>query len=588
MNDDELRRDLAEEDEFRRLLRRSELPAIPPFAAVARRAQGSTSVPRGLAGVAAAVVVIVAVVLLSRSSSQLPTASSASPVPTAECGLPSSLDLARHVTSSSLISSLSSVELTDRATNQMRWTIGFLSTRDAPGPTTVSVRVEITAGGSGLHVLGYELVAPERRTLSDTELVTIAPCKSAAIVVRTAGPLIDGTWPYEVTIGKISVPEGQTVTEKLDVTLTCSNATFTCTPLRAGVTPPPSPTPNVAVLKRSFGVVYQGVRQGWDSGSAPQLRREGDTTSVGELAGSFFNQPHGGIAPEGGRFAYLAQPQDGPWGIYLLDGAKPTEQRRLVALPNEIPGQPVWSNDGTAIAFTAQDAGSTQGVTPKYDSIRTLDLATGRVTELARITDGSYYDIVGWDRRSGTLAALIVPHAQPASTYLVIGATGTRTTPLERGPESSWAVYGSPDARTAAGIHCTAATGCSLWTWPLADYDARADQRLGPGLSLGSFGWRPGSDDLGLSVSTISPAGSAPHLELWSSTAGRRTAYAASAFPPSSPFFRADGSAIIIPGYGEALVIDIGSGATSPLPFPAPAGPFERPLPAASIRLGAP
>ncbi len=597
MNDDELRRDIAEEDELRRLLHRAQHPSIPPFATVVQRARSRAVVPRALMGIVAAALVIIAAIVLSRTSTTLPVATSASPsapptsasssaAATAGCALPSSLDLARHATSSSLTTSLAGVQPSDPQTNQMRWSLRFLSARDAAGPATVGVRVEIVAAGNTmLQVLGYELVEPERRSLADGGLVTIAPCRSAGLVVRTAGPLLDGTWPYVVTIEKIAVPEGRTVPEKLEVTLTCSNKSFTCTPAQAGATQPPTPTPNPAVLKPSFGVIYSGIRQGWDPGSAQQIRREGETTSVGELAGSYFNQFHGTVSPDGRRAVYPGQTQDGPWSLYLLDGARPNEQRRLLALPNEIPGLPVWSGDMTGIAFTVQDSGATQGVAPKYDSIRTLDLATGKVMEIARITDGSTYRIVGWDRRSGMLAALVSPHAAPASAYVVIGPSGTRTTALASGTESGWAVYGSPDARTVAGIHCEATSGCSLWTWPLADYGARADQHFGSNVSLGIIGWRPGTEDLALGVSNLRPSGGDAHIELWSASAGRRTVYTGGSSPPSSPFFRADGSALIVPGYGEGLVVDIATGATSPLPFPAPTGPYERALPEASIRL---
>ena len=49
--------------------------------------------------------------------------------------------------------------------------------------------------------------------------------------------------------------------------------------------------------------------------------------------------------------------------------SQPTEQRRLLALPKEISGPLLRSTDMSAIAFTVQDEGATQGVIPKYDSL---------------------------------------------------------------------------------------------------------------------------------------------------------------------------------------------------------------------------
>jgi hypothetical protein len=440
MSDDELRRDLAEEDELRRLLHRTEPAPVPPFAAVARRADRRTGFGTFAATAGAALVVIAAIVLW-RLASQAPAVASPSALPESTVGL-------------------------------------------------------------------------------------------------------------------------------------------------AGQNAQPSATPNPAVLKSGFGVIYSGVRQGWDQGSAPQIRREGETDrGTGELAGSFFNNFHGMVSPSGRRAAYTGQTQDGQWGLYLLDGARPAEQRRLLALPNEIPGEVAWAADETAIAFNVQDHGATQGVAPKYSAIRTLDLASGMVNELARVTGGNLYHIVAWNKASGTLAATIAPNGEPATTYVVIGPAGTKTTPLD----GAWGMYGSPDARTAIGVRCDGApTYCSLWTWPLDDFGSRADQHLESGLWLGVVGWRPGSNEIGLVVGS-GPKGQ-EQIEVWSPTAGRHIVYrfVDGKTPPSRPFFRADGSAIFVPGYGEAVVVDIATTATSPLPFPAPAALYERPLPAGSIRLDQP
>jgi hypothetical protein len=590
---DDLERDIREEDETRRLLRTPERPSVPPFSAVAMRAQRGSGVRNaiGAVGALAAVVLIAVAVAILRPGTAPATAPIASPTTSAEavasgCALPSSLDLQRHGTGSSLTASLVSVRPTDPQTNQLWWTVRYLSSRDAQGPATISVRAQVTASGRSFQqILGYEQVEPAQRSLSDGELVSIAPCQAATLVVRTGG-LIDGTFPYELVIEKVGLPEGGTVTDRFQVTLACDARAFTCAAVAANATPAPTPTPNAALLRPSFGVIYWGPRQGWDPGSAPRIRREGETVStVAELAGSYFNQFHGTVAPDGRRAAYPAQTQDGQWAYYLLDGSKPTEQRRILALPNEIPGRVVWSSDMTAIAFTAQDFNATQGVTPKYDSIRTLDLATGAVRELARVTDGSYYQIVGWDKTSSLLAAVVTPYpydgAKPGS-YIVIGPTGTKTTPLDGASPYT----ATSDARTVYGLKCAGTPSyCSLWTWPLSDYAARVDQHLPTGLSLGITGLRPGSADVGL---VVFDAAGGTRIALWSATAGLRTAYRlpTGRSPSGQPFFRADGSAIVVEiGPSETLIVDLTTGATTPLPQPAPQAPYENPHAAASIRL---
>ncbi len=219
-------------------------------------------------------------------------------------------------------------------------------------------------------------------------------------------------------------------------------------------------------------------------------------------------------------------------------------------------------------------------MTPKYSAIRTLDITSGKATEVARLTDGSAYVLVGWDRPRSTLAALIVPHGSPPSTYVVVGSS-SRTWQLD----GDYAVYGAPNGRDVVGIRCAAATGCSLWTWTLADFGNRVDRTLGAGLSIGFIGFRPNSSDIGLLVSAnTSPA--AQTIELWSAAAGRREAYGPLAQLPDSMFFRADGSALIVSTRPtETLVIDLGSRAVSPLPVPVPKTGLEIGRPVASIAL---
>lgn len=80
MNDEELRRDIAEEDEVRRLLHRPLSPSIPSFGTVAQRAQRRASATtRVLVAVAAVAVFAVLAVSIVRPPTPLPVASSPSP-----------------------------------------------------------------------------------------------------------------------------------------------------------------------------------------------------------------------------------------------------------------------------------------------------------------------------------------------------------------------------------------------------------------------------------------------------------------------------------------------------------------------------
>jgi hypothetical protein len=480
--------------------------------------------------------------------------------------------------------SLVAVEPTDRITNQVRWTVRFELPAGAPAPARIGVQTLISAGErSQLHILGYEVVEPTRHSVLDSEVVEVAPCSALTLVIRTAGPLFDGTYPYTLRVWKVGLPEGST-TGTLSLHLSCSDRTFSCAKVDAAATPAPTATPVPGVLDPNFGVVYWGVRTGFEKGSAPQVRREGETTAAGELAPSYFNQFNGSVSPDGRRAAYFAQGQsDGAWGLYLLDGARPNEQRRLLSIPGEVPyGRPVWSGDGGGVAFTVADHGAVQGVRPKLAALRTLDLATGAVSESARVAGGDSYSVLGWDRAGGTLAYVQQGHGEPAKTYVAHTAAGARTWTIDR----HQAMFVSPDAREVLGVDCAAASGCTAATWKLGDFAAKSQRRLEGGLRVSVIGWRPGTNELVLVVGGMDVT-SAMRVAVWSLDTGvTRDVHHFGARMPNAIFLRADGAAVIVElALNEVLVIDLATGKASPLPLPIPREPYEVGRAAASIRL---
>lgn len=596
--DDDLERDIAEEDEMRALLNRREQLDVPPFASVSSRAEERSGLPV-TAALAAAALLVVAGAVLARGGTGPSATPSGSPVPSpsaaepsrvpSECGLPSSLALTRHVSGNSLVTSLEYVQPTDQQTNQMDWVVRFLLNPGASAPATIGVQAEITivspGGRSFLQVLGYDLIEPSRGPLRESELLTLEPCKALTLQIRTAGPVRDGVFTYDVAINKVGLPEGGTIQEHLTVELSCSAQTLSCGRVLAGASPAPTPTPNAALFNPSFGIIYSGIRQGYAAGSSMQVRREGETrTAVAELVPSYFNQWGGAVAPDGRRAVYFAQRQSEPWTLYLFDGAKPTEQRVLAALPGEVGFQPVWSGDGAGVAFVVIDQLG-YGATPAYSAIRTLDIASGVVTERARVTGGSSYTLVGWDRANGTLAAMIVPLADQGSlTYVVLSGTNQRTWTLD----ARYSAVASPDARDVVGVKCEGLQiACSVWTWKLGDFDTRIDRKIGTGLSVGIIGWRPGTNEVALQISGIA-ATVGMSIELWSASAGsRQVVYTTSAIFDNGSFFRADGTAlIVVTEANQAFVVDLVSARTTQLPLPAPDPAFEIVRPRASVRLG--
>jgi hypothetical protein len=356
------------------------------------------------------------------------------------------------------------------------------------------------------------------------------------------------------------------------------------TPAVSG-SPMPTSTPAGSALRPDFAVIYDGVRQGYEKGSAPLVRREGETQfAVGELAPSFFNQFMGSVSPDGRRAVYFAQREGQPWALYLLDATtNPNEQRVIRTIPDEIPAEPpIWSFDGNGIGFVVMDSGANQGVKPKYTALRTLDLVSGTVTEVARIDDGSRYSVVGWDRASSTVAAVIYPYAAAAARYLVFAPSGPKSWILD----GQYSMSVAPNGRDVAGVRCDrqGSGGCTLWMWSLANFASKVDQNVGPNLSLMSFGWRPGTGELGLTVGTV--GAQLDRIELWSASAGRRLVAEIRGAGYSRPFFRADGSAVIVQtSRSEASIVDLATGEASSFPLHESEAPLESNHMRASIRL---
>jgi hypothetical protein len=378
-------------------------------------------------------------------------------------------------------------------------------------------------------------------------------------------------------------PGVSTASEK--PTLSPSPAAPSPTPTVSATPAPSSSAPAGAALRPELGVIYDGVRQGYEKGSAPLVRREGETHfAVGELAPSFFNQFMGSVSPDGRRAVYFAQRQGQPWTLYLLDATtNPNDQRVVRTIPDEIPAEPpLWSFDGNGIAFVVMDSGANQGVKPKYTALRTLDLASGTVTEIARVEDGSHYSVVGWDRASSTVAAVLYPYGAAATKYLVFAPSGLKSWTLD----GVYSMAASPSGRDVAGVRCDrqGSGACTLWIWSLVDFGSKTDQNLGPNLSVTSLGWRPGTSELGLLVGAV--GASADRIELWSASGGRRFLAQVRGADYGRPFFRADASALIVQtSQTEASLVDLASGGVSSFPLHEPEAPLGSNRIRASIRL---
>lgn len=564
--------DAALDDELRGLLHRPvRAPSLPPFAMIASRT--SRTGRRGPVLAAAALAVLLLFAIGPRLASLVPASSSTAPTcePTG-----SALD-GPFASGPFLWGQLDSVRA-DPGSGQLLWTIRMGVRAGAPASASIQARARVLVTGRDLAVVGYELTEPSVRTLATDERVSIEPCRQFALVLRTAGQLPEGTFSYSVSLDKVLRPEGDTTTETFTAALTCSPTPFTCAPAHATRTATPSASPS-AVLNPSFGVIYQGRGTGSAPELTPNIRREGSTTPVVRLIGNVLNQFIGAVAPDGRRIAYFAQPQGDVWNLYVLEPKAGSQQVPVTTLRDEHPiSAPLWSSDGQQIAFAVADQNIAQGTTPAYTEIRTVDLAQHTVRTVARRTDHSTYQLVGWDKSTGAIAALVISPVGTPSEYALLGPL-TRSWALNAGTS----VVASTDGRVAIVV-CEPSTGCALRTTTLTDFGNQLDVNLGPGLSIGIIGFRPGTSDLALLVSPARAA-TTQTVELWSAQAGRREVLTTDASSLDSAFFRADGSALVVGTRpGNEIVVDLRTGQTARL-ADAQDDPFARTRPVASVGL---
>lgn len=269
------------------------------------------------------------------------------------------------------------------------------------------------------------------------------------------------------------------------------------------------------------------------------------------------------VAPEGKRVALIRTGQTGQQLISFTT-ASPNDVTTLVDFSGggEFATYLVWAGDGTGsllmvVEKHSRGPGGGDNLIIEYSALRSVDVATREVKEIARISGESRnFFPLAWLPGKQLAAALEVRTLGPVANYVLVRNGTLERTDLKTGASVS-SFTASRDGHRIAG-----AIDTGVRWWPI---DEPLKARVIPG-TAGEMPWniafRPGMDELGVQVGS-GPGGAVPaRFEIWSLTGQRRVVSATTGFER----WRVDGSGALA---GTAL-IDPATGAVTQLP----GGPF--------------
>ncbi|MEA2662236.1 MAG: hypothetical protein QOH08_1808 [Chloroflexota bacterium] len=353
-------------------------------------------------------------------------------------------------------------------------------------------------------------------------------------------------------IGVLYAAESQQPATSVVVAPSASPTTATTTPASATNRPSPaftsSPTDVALPGADRFAVV---VQKGCSPpGTPPFVRREDRNEVIAPLGNGYLCGLNGAVSPDGRRLAYWHFENSGSSEIALYEnGASKT----LVRLGEEFLENAVWSPDGTGLLFVAKKGG-VQGVAPEYAALRTLDLASGAIQELTRVT-GRYLAALAWDRARRVTAAAETPASGGPGAYLVI--TEAKAVTRNEMPANTVLMSASTDATYVVAL---SQKDFVIRYWPLTAFEDQRTLNAAPGFGAGIAAWRPGTRELAV---VVSGGPGVQSLELWSLDGSRRrlTDYTGQG---GGLLFRPDGSAVF---FGGGAAVDVGTGRVVQFPL---------------------
>ena len=296
-------------------------------------------------------------------------------------------------------------------------------------------------------------------------------------------------------------------------------------------------------------ITFEGIRT---EASATNLQQPPQFSRTGA---TFFSVA---VSPDGKRVAVVRRGEAAAGqGLIMFTTARPNDITQVVDFTGtgETVGFSVWAADGSDSVLIAVDKllGIQPDATAEYSSLRSVDLNTKRVTEIARITTGARLSPLAWLPARGLAAAAEVLGGG-AKNYDLI-----RSGAIERTPINAPILVQLRGSRDGSRILVVIGPGLRWWPMdqPAAGRDLQPDSK--GRAEYAEF--RPGTNEIGVSVAAASTGavGSPGHFEIWDLSSGKQRVVS-----PTVGFsrWRADGSAAI----SGTTLVDPDTGATTPLP----------------------
>jgi hypothetical protein len=276
------------------------------------------------------------------------------------------------------------------------------------------------------------------------------------------------------------------------------------------------------------------------SAAPAELRRETDAAPISTLRGRGFI---GAVSGTGRRVAYWVSgtADGGTRELRVFDVAAPDQDTSLVTVFDTDRGTAaVWSSDRTGILTVVESSANpgTGEVPSPYSTLRVVDTPTRSIREVARVTDGTHYWPVGWDRAARLVAACAYGADGMAIEWTVVGENtlGKRVS-MEGGIP---AITIRASGNDVLGVLNRSVI--RVWTIAFAR-------------------WKPGADEIVVLV--------ADRLELWPKAGGDRRVVARGLPLATDLLVSSDGALAFVTfdGGQSAMAVDLATGRTAPVPM---------------------